>query len=115
MSKNVLCNDCTYVQKDINKSDENFDSTQDNEPNFSSSYFHEEPIVNVESIEERLRVINLHRVQKKGGKLSFQEYDKDRTVQHKKKKGTRPKISSPAKMDTSEAEFLDETSPIEKE
>ena len=47
--KTVLCKECTYVQKDINKSDENFDYTQDNEPTISSSYFHKEPIVNVEN------------------------------------------------------------------
>ena len=34
--KTVLCKECTYVQKDINESDENFDSTQENEPTFSS-------------------------------------------------------------------------------
>ena len=49
--KTVLYQKCTYVQKDINESDENFDSTQDNEPTFSSSFFHEGPIVNVENIE----------------------------------------------------------------
>ena len=38
--KTVLCKECAYVQKDINKSDESFDSTQDIEPNFLSSYFH---------------------------------------------------------------------------
>ena len=35
--KNVLYKECTYVQKDINENDENFDSTKDNEPTFSSS------------------------------------------------------------------------------
>ena len=39
ISKTVLCKECTYVQKDINESDENFDSTQDNEPTLSSSFF----------------------------------------------------------------------------
>ena len=34
-----LYNECTYVQKDINRSNENFDFTQDNEPTFLSSYF----------------------------------------------------------------------------
>ena len=34
MPKNVLCKECTYVQKDINKKDENFDSTEDDEPIF---------------------------------------------------------------------------------
>ena len=33
----------------------------------------------------------------------------------KKRKGTLPKISSPAKKNTSDAEFSDDTSPIEKE
>ena len=37
--------------KNRNESDENFDSPPDNEPTLSSSYFHEEPIVNVENIE----------------------------------------------------------------
>ena len=33
--KNVLCKESTYVQKYINENDENFDSTEDNEPTFS--------------------------------------------------------------------------------
>ena len=68
----------------------------------------------METIEERLKEMNLHRV-KKRRKLSYQEYDKDITVQYKKRKATLTKIKSPAKMDTSEAEFSDDTSPIEKE
>ena len=59
--------------------------------------------------------MDLDRVQKKGKKWSSQEYDKDITVQHKKRKGTLPKIASPAKMNKSEAELSDETSHIEKE
>ena len=59
--------------------------------------------------------MNLHRVQKNGEKCSSQEYDKDRTVQHKKRKATLPKIASPAKKNTSDAEFSDNPSPIEKE
>ena len=47
--------------------------------------------------------------------MSSQEYDKDRTVQHKKRKVTLPNIASQAKMNTSEAWFSDDTSPIEKE
>ena len=47
--------------------------------------------------------------------MSSQEYDKDRTVQQKKRKGTLPRIASPAKTNTSEAEFSDENSTIEKE
>ena len=62
---NVLCKECTYVQKYRNESDENFDSPPDNEPTFSSSHFHEVPIVNVKTIEESLKEMNMHRVQKK--------------------------------------------------
>ena len=32
--KHVLWKECTYVQKDINKKDEDFDSTEDDEPIF---------------------------------------------------------------------------------
>ena len=53
--KNVLCKESTYVQKDINDKDENFESTEDNEPTFSSSFFYEGHIVNVETIEERFK------------------------------------------------------------
>ena len=49
--KTTLCKEFTYVQKFINESDKNFYSTQYNEPTFSSSFFHEGPIVNVENIE----------------------------------------------------------------
>ena len=59
--------------------------------------------------------MNLHRVQKKGEKLPSQEYVKDRTVQHKKRKATPPKIASPDNMNTSYTEFSDDTSPIETE
>ena len=45
--KTVLCKECTYVEKDRNESDKSFHSPPDNEHNFSSSYFHEEPIFNV--------------------------------------------------------------------
>ena len=47
--------------------------------------------------------MNLNRVQKKGEKLSSQEYDKDRTVQHKNRKAKLPKIVSPDIMDICEA------------
>ena len=47
--------------------------------------------------------------------MSSHEHDRDRTVQHKKRKGTLPKIASPAKKNTSDAEFSYDTSPIEKE
>ena len=57
----------------------------------------------METIEERLNEMNLDRVQKKGEKLSSHKYDKDRTVQHKKRKVTLPNITSPSKMNTSEA------------
>ena len=60
--KTTLYKECTYVKKYRNEGDENFDYPPDNEPTFSSPYFHEEPIVNVETIEERLREINLHRL-----------------------------------------------------
>ena len=45
--KTVLCKECKYVKKDINESDEDFHSPPDNEPTFSSSYFHEETILNL--------------------------------------------------------------------
>ena len=56
--------------------------------------------------------MNLHRVQKKGEELYFQEYDKDRKLQHKNRKATLPKITSPAMMDICEAELPDYTSPV---
>ena len=59
--------------------------------------------------------MNLHKVPKKGEILSSQEYDKDRTVQHKNRKAKLPKIVSPDIMDICEAEFSDGTSPIENE
>ena len=37
--KSVLCKEFTYIQKDINENDEKIDSTKDNEPTFSSSFF----------------------------------------------------------------------------
>ena len=57
----------------------------------------------MKNIDERLNEMNLYRVQKKGENVSSQEYDKDRTVQHKKRKRTLPRITYTAKMNTSEA------------
>ena len=53
---------------------------------FFSSYFIENPVFTVEIIEARLNEIILEGVQKKGENLSSHEHDKDRTVQHKKRK-----------------------------
>ena len=75
----------------------------------------EEPVFTVKNIEERLNEINLDRVQKEREKLSSEEYDKDRIVQKKKRKVKLPNIASPAKMNTSDTEFSDDTSPIDKE
>ena len=69
----------------------------------------------MEIIEERLNEINLDRVKNKGENISSHNNDKDRTFQHTKRKGTLPKIESPAKKNTSDAEFSDDTSPIDKE
>ena len=59
--------------------------------------------------------MNLHKVQQNGYKGSSQKYEKYRIVQHKKRKATLPIIASPSKMDIYEAEFLDDTSPIDME
>ena len=73
-------------------------------------------MIDVENIEESIKGMNLHRVQKKGDELSSQEYDKDITFQYKKKKpvllknnipltcimkrkGKLPKITPPAMME----------------
>ena len=69
----------------------------------------------MEIVEERLNEINLKRVRNKGENLSSHEHDKDRTVQHTKRKVTLPNIVSPAKKNTSDTEFSDDTSSIEKE
>ena len=53
--KPPLCKECTYVQEEKDESEGNIDSPQDNEPTFSSLYFLENPIVNVETIEERFK------------------------------------------------------------
>ena len=90
------CNECIYVQKYVHECEENFDFTEDNELTFSSSFFHARSVVNVETIEKMFKKKNLHKVQKKET-FSYQEYDKDNTVQHKKKEN-----ASPAMMDTCE-------------
>ena len=83
--KTVLCEECTYVQKDINKNDEKIDSTKDIEPTFLSSYFLENPVSTVENIEERLNEINLDRVQKKGENCHLMNMTK--IEQHNTKRG----------------------------
>ena len=50
-----LCKECKYVQKERNESEGNIDSSPDIEHTFLSSYFHEKPIVDVETIEERFK------------------------------------------------------------
>ena len=111
----LFCKECTNVQKDINGKDERIDPPEDIEQNVFSSYFIEKHVFTVKSIEVSLNEINLERVQKKGEKLSSHEHDKNITVQHKKRKGTLPKIASPANKNTSEAEFSEDTSTIEEE
>ena len=56
----------------------------DNEPTSSLSYFIENPIVNVETIEEMFKDMKVHRVQQKGDKTLSHEYEKYRIVQQKK-------------------------------
>ena len=89
--KTVLCKECTYVQKDINESDENFDSTKYNEPTFSSSFFEDGPVFTVETIEERLNEMNLDMVQKKekichlNNITKIEQFNTKRGKQHSKK------------------------------
>ena len=59
--------------------------------------------------------MNLHSIQQKLDKGLSKEYEKDRTVQHKKRRETLPKIASPAMMDICDAEFPDETSTVDME
>ena len=99
-----LWKECTYVQEEKDKSEGNIDSPPDNKTTFSSSYFLELPIVNVETIGKRFEEMNLNRVQQKGDKGFPQKYEKYRTVQHKKRKATLPRITSPDIMDIREAE-----------
>ena len=56
----------------------------------------------MQTIEERLKAMNLHKVQKKGDELSSQEYEKEIIVQYKKRKSTLPNITSPAMMEVCE-------------
>ena len=56
----------------------------------------------MESIEVRLNEINLDRLQNKGENLTSHEQDKDRAMQHKKRKGTRPNIEFPSEKITSD-------------
>ena len=62
----VLCNECTYFQKHININDDKIDPPADSDKTFSSSYFLKEPNETVESIEARLKDINMERIQYKG-------------------------------------------------
>ena len=47
--------------------------------------------------------------------MTSHEQYKDRAMKNKKIKGTRPKIAFPDKKITSDAEFSDDTSPVEDE
>ena len=73
--KSTLCKECKYVQEEKYLSEGNIDSPPDNGPTFSSEYSLEKPTVNVETIEERFKEMNLHRVQQKGDKGLYQEYE----------------------------------------
>ena len=52
-------------------------------------------------------------VQRKGDKGLSQEYEKARTVQHKKRKATLLKITYLSMMDICESECSDDTSPVD--
>ena len=64
----------TYVQNERNQIGEIFDCPPNNEHTFSVSYFIEEPILYVSTIEESMRLINLYRVPKEGDEVSPQRY-----------------------------------------
>ena len=115
MSKNVLCKECTYVHKDKNGKNAKIDLPEDTEQNFFSSYFIKKPNYTVKSIEVRLNEINLRRLQNKGEKLTYNEQDKDRAIQHKQIKGTLHNIAFIAKKITGDAEISDNMSPIKDE
>ena len=59
--------------------------------------------------------MKFHRVKQKGDKALSQEYEKDRTVEHKKRKSTLPNIASPDMMDMCYSEFPNATSPVDME
>ena len=87
---NVLCKECTYVQKDINENDEKIYSTEDNKPTFLSSYFLEESVFTVENIEERLNEMNLDRVQKKEKNCHLKNMTKIEQLKKKEERKTPP-------------------------
>ena len=69
----------------------------------------------METIEERFKEMNMHRVQQKGDKGFSQEYEKYRTVKHKKRKPALPNITSPDMMDIRESECPYDTSTVDIE
>ena len=48
--RTTVWNICKYVQDERRKSNESFDLLPENEHTFSTSYFHEKPLLNVETI-----------------------------------------------------------------
>ena len=55
--------------KKIKENDDKIYPPEDSEQTFLSSYFMKEPNEQVESIEERLKYINMDRIQDKGEKI----------------------------------------------
>ena len=101
-------------KKKKSESEGNIDSPTHNESKFSSSYFHKKLIVSVETIQERLKEMNLHRVQKKETKDCFKNMEKIEQFNAKKIKATLPKFTSPAMIDICEVRYEcpDGTSPV---
>ena len=60
--KTRVCYKCTYVQNDKNHIDDVFDFLPDTYHTFSASCYLEKPIVDVKTIKERIKSMNLHRV-----------------------------------------------------
>ena len=62
--KITRCKKCEYIQNERNQVYKSFDLTPDYAHTFSTSYFHEEPILDVSTIEESIKFMKLHRVEK---------------------------------------------------
>ena len=88
----VSCNECTYVQKNKNANAKKVDPPVYYEQTFSSSYFTKEPNETVESIEARLKDINIERIQYKDERIPSQK-KMTRTSQLMRNKWQHPQMA----------------------
>ena len=77
--RTTVCKICKYFQYESKKAMRVW-FPPENEQNFSKTYFRGKHLLDVATIEKRIKSMSLKRVQKKVDKLSSKQYEQDMTI-----------------------------------